>query len=297
MRFPLMIPARLWRLPSRAVTAGSAVVLLLLFLSAAWGHHAVQKKKEVLWDPEEIRLSLARGESSSLRVGVSVNHPIAPRPALTIPPPLDRSMSIERLGAVGRGNKISYFFRISVSVPPDTPKGEFSGMIRLSRVLPNDSPFPVPMNLEGLPVTLTVEGTRVSDPGGQYSLTIPEGWISSFGGEDHVLIVHSPGVNRDRGEAPRITAVVDGNPGLLSTQEYYDGDPGLDLFGESSTVSTTSVGGLPAYRFDLFMTLVGTIVYVVPDRDRFIMITDEGATFQGDESFQQLLDSLKVEGE
>lgn len=81
------------------------------------------------------------------------------------------------------------------------------------------------------------------------------------------------------------------NPSSLSIDEYYDGDPGVDL---SSAPEITVVGGHTAYRFNPANTLGGDIAVVVPLDNTFLFIVDHGAAFQSSGEFEEVLNSVNL---
>jgi hypothetical protein len=88
---------------------------------------------------------------------------------------------------------------------------------------------------------------------------------------------------------------VDSNPQNLTTEEYYDEDPGRNLFGQSDgNVSTVMIDGVSSFRFVPIVTFAGEVVLVIPRAEDFLRIVDQGASFQNSGLFDKIVGTLQL---
>lgn len=96
-------------------------------------------------------------------------------------------------------------------------------------------------------------------------------------------------------EASYISIKIQANPMHLSLEQFYDGDPGIDFFGQSANqFDILNVAGRQAFRFDPVVTYRGIVVVIIPLEDSFLVITDGGASYQQGGTFQAILNSIRL---
>ncbi|MBI2052812.1 MAG: hypothetical protein HYT34_01040 [Candidatus Ryanbacteria bacterium] len=88
---------------------------------------------------------------------------------------------------------------------------------------------------------------------------------------------------------------VDQNPQSLSLKDYYDGNPGRDLFSQtqSSEITRINVENHEAYKFIPYITFAGEVDVVISRKGSFIKIIDNGSTFQANGLFDTILSTFK----
>jgi len=94
---------------------------------------------------------------------------------------------------------------------------------------------------------------------------------------------------------PFLSFSVDENPRYLSINEYYDGDPGADLFGqtESEDIVDIIVAGYPAMNFNPYVTFAGGEVFIVSLGPWFLTVNDNGGSFRGVDLLDKILATIR----
>ena len=89
-----------------------------------------------------------------------------------------------------------------------------------------------------------------------------------------------------------ITISIDPNPDRLEMTAFYNGDVGDDL---GTPTGVITVGNSSGYRFLPSATQGGDVVVIVPRADgTFLRIVDQGAAFQDNGVFVEMLRSIKI---
>jgi len=85
------------------------------------------------------------------------------------------------------------------------------------------------------------------------------------------------------------------NPQHLTPQEYYDGNPGTDLFGstEAKDIMTITISGRPAMIFNPYISSAGGEVIVVSLDSRFLVINDDGRSIREAGLLDQILSTFR----
>ena len=112
--------------------------------------------------------------------------------------------------------------------------------------------------------------------------------------KEKLIVLHWIKYNYGVEEVPALYISLVQNPDKLSAQEYYDGEPGQNLFGDPGGEYTVRViSGEESYKFVPVITFSGTVVVIIPKGSSFIEIEDEGTSFQANGIFDQILSTFK----
>src|ERR1043166_5838213 len=138
----------------------------------------------------------------------------------------------------------------------------------------------------------TPTSSTFNDPQGRYSLTYPIELQKEY--REDTLVLRLPEISPDAG-APSLFVNVDPNPNGLSAEEFYDGDPGENLFGNSvGPIERIHIPAGTALEFHPKMSLDGATIFVIPETNRFIRIVDDGNTFEESGQIQQVLQGISI---
>jgi len=163
------------------------------------------------------------------------------------------------------------------------------GTISLYRKTPSrDIPYGLP-----LAVYITVSWPVFTDPGHSYTIAYPPALTATFDSSYNDLLLE-PSSNPPDTESPGIVISKEPNPENLSVTEFFDGDHGSDLVGQSLGIFSTSTlpSGAIAYRFDPVVTLAGGVVVVIPGSQEFVVVKDQSGGHSGD--INAILNSLTL---
>lgn len=98
-------------------------------------------------------------------------------------------------------------------------------------------------------------------------------------------------------EYTSLSFLVNSNPAKLSSEEYFDGDPGVNLYGntEEKNIVDMVIGGRRGIKFDPFISFAGGEEIIIPIEAAFITIFDNGGTFKADGSLDIILSTLQFD--
>jgi hypothetical protein len=184
---------------------------------------------------------------------------------------------------------------LTVSAPIDALPSEGNGLVFLVAKTGAKhavaTPFPRPLHVEA-----RVVWSPMTDDDLGISYLLSPRFIASrdeFGAL--ILSQVSAAENRDDLDgSPRIEISVNENPDNLAPEDFYNGGPGVFI---GTSVATGLVGGIRTLRYEPSASLAGMVVVVVPLSGKFLLIVDQGAAFQADGSFLELLKSIHFGGE
>lgn len=269
------------------LTIAGSLTACLVFLALAPPAHA---RFAVRWHPRPLEVEVQAGESltvlASLTAGrrlYDVSIVVGPRVRdfVTVQP--------EVIGNLRRGETVEFEVTVSPAVDAE-PESVTAFLIPVARHRPHWPRWPV-LRVGRLQIEVT--WPSISHPSGEYAVTFPPELAGEALGE-HGITRLVPTAAPDELDTPAVFVSVDQNAEGLATDEYYDGDPGPDLFGQSGELfELIEVGGTTAYRFDLMATLSGTVIVVVPRADDFVVVQDSGGAFQASGLFEAVLDGLE----
>lgn len=111
---------------------------------------------------------------------------------------------------------------------------------------------------------------------------------------DAILFINAPTTGANSGEESNIQIAVDPNPNGLSIQDYYDGNPGMDLMGRDPAGPTPlTVQGQDAFKFVPDLSFDGEVHVIVPRGNNFIRVASFGYDLRPDGVFNQILSNLQ----
>lgn len=120
-----------------------------------------------------------------------------------------------------------------------------------------------------------------------FEVEYPSDVTTEFVEDENLLVLRRLGM-----DGPALYFSIDLNPIGLTFEEYYDGDPGPDVWsGEDFSVIT--VGGVSSFEFNSIVSFAGGSVIIVPRGDHFINISDTGGSFQGSGLLDQILSTFR----
>lgn len=239
------------------------------------------------WRPEKLIDTLLRGEERFIAIAFTPRTDL-PSTVVRMTSNLQPYVDVDPKQIDALQNGQTTLLNVLITVPVDFPGRALTGVLYLADHSSRPVSRPLPL------VLLVKKGKETSfiEQGGRYALAIPASLKFEFNDEHKVLVLTS---REDREGSILIS--IDANPLGLAVEDYYDGEPGPNLFGQSrGEFSLIDVAGVTGYRFEPAETLGGDIVVVVPTRDAFIMLHDFGAGFQSTGVFQSIIDSLVLGG-
>ena len=247
-------------------------------------HPAVERQRRMIvppvsWDPDHLVVTLAPGDTKVVQATAAVSSSI-PATIAVVVPALATYVIVQPLDTPAMGAGTWQLLQLSFAVPPDTPFQTIEGVLHLlagSRTV-----------AKPLPITLTIWPAATNE---HISLNYPPELVASV--NDESILIRRPGAGSGD-EEPSLVVTVDPNPENLSVPDYYDGDPGRDLVGQSDGEFTQiSVVGYPAFRFAPVITFAGEIDTIIPRPGEFIVIIDDGSSFETDGTLQAVLDTVR----
>ena len=129
--------------------------------------------------------------------------------------------------------------------------------------------------------------SRVSDPLSRYSLEIPTGWYYK------VIKPNTLEMAPISEKVFKMFLTLEPNPDQLNINDYYDGDPGIDLFGQSPPPVIGNINGVRNYRFIPWATEAGTAIVIFPLENAFLVVEDGNWGYQENGMFQRILESIR----
>lgn len=264
---------------------GAGLVLLALVL---FPRSPAPATPAVSWTPSSVMETVLAGDSITVPVSFTASKELNDVVGYVVP---ELQPFIEltplTLGHISVGETVD--FDITISAPADSLPDRVEGVVLLRRGSIATTTYAKP-----LPVTVVIDWRLFQEPDGLYSLLYPPSFFETFFEGQKLLVLRELDASEGGTEEPGIFLSIDPNPDVLSIEEYYDGEPGTDYFGLSGgEFSEITIDGISAVKFVPFVTLAGDVVVIVPLLDEFIVIDDHGATFQDNDIFAEILNSIE----
>jgi hypothetical protein len=176
---------------------------------------------------------------------------------------------------------------------------------RTNGVIPEVSPAPVldapdtaVAERENEVTSASSSRTIYADPGGRYSLIVPDHMVAMTSLSDKNTAVlqdvkwaNNPTPPLDG--APLIYISFSPNPDHLPMQQFYDGT-NAPAYNDGNRVGSLSVDGIKSYKYQPLESMAGQIIVIVPLSDGFLEVLDEGEGYQTNGVFDKLLQSLHI---
>jgi hypothetical protein len=234
-------------------------------------------KPAITWSPPGLAVKVIAGNSVTVQVSFTASRTIHNAEVL-VSFDLSSVLTVtpSSLGTVHQGQTVT--LNVSVKAPATSTPGNVEGTLIVQRDRDKSAGAVRPREYDQpLPVTVHIAWPAFTDPAGSYSIEYPPFLAATFVEARDVLLIRpsSSGANT---ESPGIVVSREPNPEGLSVVEFFDGAPGIDLFGQSLGIFSTSTlpNGAVAYVFDPVVTFAGGHVVVVPGPEEFIVIHDQG---------------------
>lgn len=129
-----------------------------------------------------------------------------------------------------------------------------------------------------------------TDADRRYSIKFPQN-VQTLTYDD-IFVMKLSMANPDQ-EEPSLSISIDPNPGNLTVFQYYNGESGRDLVGQSGDFATPIIiAEMPAFEFNPVTSFAGGVVIIVPRDGFFLRITDEGGAFQESAMLYPILTTL-----
>lgn len=258
------------------LSAGVILIAVILFFPSSSPATSVIK-----WTPASITETISPGGSKVINVSFTSSEDID-NVTVRVVPELEPFIQVEptSFSQIAIGQTVN--LDIILSAGQDSPLGTFDGTVQL-RAGSNTmaKPLPVEVNI----------GQRYSDPEGRYSVMFPSDIEAEV--VENSLVLKQPS-GEEGEEQPSLRFSIDPNPDGLTVEEYYDGNPGRDLIGQSGgIISPIMVGGVSAFKFVPIVSFAGEVIVVVPRDREFIRIIDDGSSFQEGGLFELILETLE----
>jgi hypothetical protein len=133
-----------------------------------------------------------------------------------------------------------------------------------------------------LPINVHVRWPEFQSPDGAYTLEYPPQLQATYYSAWALLELALPPMAPTDSDPAVIYVSSEPNLEHLEVEDYFDGSPGIDLFGQSYGVAATRlVDGHLAYILTPIVTLAGDTIVVVALADQYLVIRDAGDSFQG----------------
>lgn len=227
------------------------------------------------WQPTSVVVTLTPGESETRGVTARVSSILSTFPLVAeLDPKLDPYVSLHPAASQGASKTFRLVFDVAENVDFQTIEG---AVVLRSGNTAFGPPLTIVLNV----------WPKASNE--QFSLAYPPDVFASLNQDSALLRL--PG-SEDGDEVPSLVFTVDPNPQNLTLEEYYDGEPGRNLMGQSEGPVSVTVGGQVGWRFDPFITFAGETVTIVPLHERFLAIIDDGNSFESAGVLETILNSV-----
>jgi hypothetical protein len=278
------------------------------------GKPSQQPGPPVSWSPDHLVVTLSPGETKVVHATATISADI-PATFTWVVPELVPYVTVQPSSLPASGASSTQNFDVSISIPEGTPFSTVEGTVQLRTPIQSGAATrnrnrkqvfrdrdgiaraaeqpgrQAPALARPLPILLNIWPVVVSTDLGIRFNTPPQFEVKFHDGENTITI-GPPGDTAPNSQRPLIIINAEQNPTDLGVQEYFDGEPGEDLLGQSQGLfETRSVGPIIAYEF---VTLSGSISTVVPVAGKFIVVTDIGSAFQHNGTFDTILNSVVV---
>lgn len=224
----------------------------------------------VTWEPETLVIALSPGETKTVTVTATSDGKV-PATTVQLSPELQPHVTVAPMQLPRFNGPSQLSLELTFEIPAGTQYQEISGTLVLKgpKIAVN-VPMPVAINVWP---SDSVDGIQLNYPP---NVQVVRGASS---------IVFLPQTEEQGTEIASLSVSFDRNPDHLSLEEFYDGDPEADLFGSSEPPASLEISGRPAFKFDPWIGLGATVVYVVPLSSDFLVITDTGTDPETLEAF------------
>lgn len=266
-----------------ALAAGLLLLVaaaLLVFTQAPWAQDAVGPQKggskpkapPINWTPDHLSLDGDDTVSVTLTAQSAI-----PATTLEFVPELAPYLtaSPQNLPALAKG--ATQTIQIAANVPAGTPMDTIDGTLHV-RAGSSTIARPLPVILTLWPKE-SIDGVQLSYPPG---MNVTRGASS---------IVFQPPSDQLATEVASMSVSFDRNPEHLSLDQFYDGDPGANLFGYSDPPILLQISQKVAYRFDPWLGVGANTVIIVPLDSDFLVIANIGTS---PDQFAALLASIEI---
>ncbi|HEX4960630.1 MAG TPA: hypothetical protein VF173_07305 [Thermoanaerobaculia bacterium] len=243
----------------------------------------------LMWNPQNLTSEIVAGESTSTVISFSSSQKLIDA-LVHVSRELDGIITVTpaSLGTVPPGQTV--YLTVKMNTAATVRPSSLQGFISLQR----KSPF-ISINYGSpLQVDMKIKWPLFSAPDGAYNISYPPILSPSFDPEYQVLSLNTQKPNELETETTGILVSQVSNSEDLSVADFYDGDPGTDLVGQSLGAFSTGTlpNGITYYRFDPAVTLGGAAIVIVPLPGEFLEIQDKGASFQDNGIFLDILNTL-----
>jgi hypothetical protein len=232
----------------------------------------------ITWSPQSLTPEIIAGSSATATISFSSSEKLTDA-SVIVSRELRGIVSVTpaSIGTVQPGKVVSLTLTARPSAT-STP-ASIQGSIYLYRNTPiKDIAYGLPLS-----VNMKVTWPTFTDPGHSYSAVYPPSLTATFDSSYNNLLL-APSSSVPDTESPGIAVSEVPNPQSLSVTEFFNGDHGSDLVGQSLGVFSTSSlpNGAIAYRFDPVVTMAGGVVVVIPGPEKFILVQDQNGGHSSD---------------
>ena len=236
----------------------------------------------VIWEPESLEAVAVGGEPASYFVTFQAYDDLGlVEPWLT--PSLNQYTTVSPSESFEVFGGENHSFEILIDIPSGGAAHQVGGTLHIRSAVgpPRTIPRPLPIQIE---VYETVQSA-----GGDFSLEVPPS-VPFVHVEDDGSVVLSLLENPGESQAPTLVVFVLENVAELSLEEFFDGDPWQNLYYPGDPDPFEVLPGMlrfyPSQGFDVSSQTV------IPREGSFLVVLDDGSTFENAGILDEILTSL-----